>query len=161
MTRTRRALASALLALSVPALLIAGQAWACVPQPVLTVLPKSSGPAGSTFSVQGENAPAPVEVRWNSAQGQLLARSNNPAAVIRVKVPRVAPGLYVVIMLSRQADRTVGAIARAPFYVSGPTTAGTRPAASKDEGGVPIVVVIIGLLVVMGAGGLVLLRRRS
>lgn len=161
MTRIRRGLASVLLAVSVAALLIAAQAWACVPMPVLTVLSKSSGPAGSTFSVQGENVPAPIEVRWNSPQGQLLARVNNPAKVTRVKVPTVAPGLYVVMMLSRQSNRTVGAIARAPFYVQGPTTAGIKPAASKDEDGVPLVVVVIGLLVVMGAGGFVLLRRRT
>lgn len=161
MTRTRRALASALVAASVPALLVAGQAWACIPQPVLTLLPNSSGPAGSTFSVQGDNVSGPVEVRWNSAQGQLLARLNNPAAVTRVNVPTVAPGLYVVVMLSRQANRTVGAIARAAFYVEGVTTAGIKPAATKDQNGAPLAAIIIGLLMVMGAGGFVLLRRRS
>jgi hypothetical protein len=160
MIRARRALAFAVLLMTLPALLIAGRAWACVPIPVLTVLPHPSGPSNSTFSVQGENFPGPVEVRWNSTEGQLLARVDNPTAFTRVRVPSVAPGLYVVTMLSRQADRTVGAIARAPFYVQGSTTAWTKQAAAEDQKGLLLVAVIIGLAV-LGVWGLVLLRRGS
>jgi hypothetical protein len=101
-----------------------------------------------------------VEVRWNSTEGPLLARVDNPTAGTRIRVPSVAPGLYLVIMLSRQADRTVGTIARAPFYVEGPTTAGTKQAASRDQKGLLLVAVIIGLAV-LGVWGLVLLRRGS
>lgn len=160
MIHARRALAFALLLITISALLIAERAWACVNIPGLTVLPHPSGLASSTFRVEGENFPGPVEVRWNSTEGPLLARVDNPTAATRIRVPSVAPGLYLVIMMSRQADRTIGAIARAPFYVQGPMTAGTKQAASKDEKGLLLVAVIIGLAV-LGVWGLVLLRRGS
>ena len=160
MIGARRALALVLLLMTLPALLIAERAWACVNLPVLTVLPHPSGLAGSTFSVQGESFPGPVEVRWNSTEGPLLAKVDNPTAATRIRVPSVAPGLYVVIMLSRLADRTVGAIARAPFYVQGPTTVRTMQAGSKDQTGLLLVAVIVGLAV-LGVWGLVLLRRLS
>lgn len=153
MILTRRTFTSLVLLITLPALVLAARAWACVPLSVVTVLPNSSGPAGSTVQVKGENFQGPVEVRWNSEEGPLLASVNNPATTTTVKVPAVAPGLYTLIMLSRQPDRTVGAIARAPFYVQG------APRGSDDQSALLLGAAIIALAI-LAVGGLLLRRRQ-
>lgn len=103
--------------------LVATGAWACVPQPRLVVItPQASGPAGSQVTVQGigfDSPPSTTEIRWNTAEGPVLGRSDSADFSVAVTVPEVGPGTYGVLVMSRGADGVLGNAARATFEVTG------------------------------------------
>ena len=139
-------------------------AWACVPIPLVTVLPRASAPAGTTVMVQGENFPGPVEIRWNSLEGPLLATAQDANVPTAVQVPSGPTGLSMVIVLTRQSDRTVGVVGRAPFLVegrSGSAGAGQASTGTGSRGSASHVwVIVLAAVVVVGVWGAFLLRRR-
>lgn len=97
-------------------------AFACVPQAnLVTLQPDSSGPAGSEVTLNAVNVdPGPAEVRWNGADGQLLAEGEGPNFSVPVKIPEVATGLYTVVVISRQPNGAIGNSATVPFQVTAP-----------------------------------------
>lgn len=100
------------------ALLAVGRAWACVPQPFVTVEPRASGPPGTEVTVEGTGFGSdPVEIRWNTLDGQRLASTGGPNFSLSVAIPDVPPGLYQIVVLSRDADASVTQKALAPFDV--------------------------------------------
>ena len=62
------------------------------------VLGTAHAPSGTNVSVRGSNfAPgAPVEVRWGSPHGPLLATAIGGDFATQVTIPEVAPGLYSI-----------------------------------------------------------------
>lgn len=117
---------SALLALGV------AWAWACVPQAnLVTLQPRSSGPAGSEVTVSGVNLDrGEAEIRWNAVDGPLLAKAQGPNLEVPVKIPDAAAGLYLVVVLSRQPSGVLGNTVTTPFQVLPPAGAGGQVVAS-------------------------------
>lgn len=107
----------------VVALAWAGLAYACVPQPrLVTVAPRSSGPAGGQVTVDGigfDPPPSRVEIRWNSADGALLGTADQGDFSVPVTIPAAEPGLYGILVISRGADGVLGNTGRATFQVTG------------------------------------------
>lgn len=173
----RRWRLASLLFLGVAGVAIPGsEAWACVPQPLVTVTPKASGPPGTEFTVNGYAIAGRAEVRWNALDGPLLASADGPVFSTTVTVPEVAEGLYSVLVLERSADGGLGSTGRASFEVTAvPPTAPLTgnegpPSTASGASGVPAGSSIptgtaaagaVGLLAVGGIGGAVLARRRG
>jgi len=112
-------------------------AWACFPQPLVTLKPQGSGPAGSEVTVEVQAVSGDIEIRWNSATGEKLASAKGPAFSTMVKVPDVPAGLYTMIVLERRADGSQGGTGRTSFQVigAGGSTAPPTSAAVAGEGG--------------------------
>lgn len=109
------------------ALMAAGGAWACVPQPNIFLQPRSSGPPGSQLSVAGANFENPVELRWNATDGALLASGLATSfTAAPITLPETPDGLYVVVALERGPGGVVGNVAR-PVAWPGPPWPDGRP----------------------------------
>lgn len=102
-------------------------AFACSVQPQVrySLLPEASAP-GATVLVEGDyvRSQQPVEIRWNGVAGPLLAVATPERGVlaVQVKVPDVAPGIYSLMLVSKDAG-----VGRTPFEVTG--SAADAPAA--------------------------------
>lgn len=84
---------------------------ACVPQPLVLVEPRPGLVAGNRVTVDGFRfASGPVEVRWTALDGPLLASTNGPSFTVEVDIPRVEPGMYSIVALSRTVDGSVGGL---------------------------------------------------
>lgn len=119
----------------------AGTAWSCVPQPRLVVLPAASATAGSEIIVQGigfDGSPSTAEIRWNTADGPLLATADQSDFETSVTIPPEArPGLYAILVLSRASDGVLGNTSRAAFEVvdgSSPSTQVTSDVSNAGAG---------------------------
>ena len=157
-------LATALLAAGV---VLAGAAWACVPQPLVSITPKASGAAGSQVTVDVTAVNGDVEVRWNSIQGPELAKATGPSFSVPVTVPQVSEGLYAIVVLERAADGSANFTGRAAFLVTGATSPTTAPAAaappakrpsSGGRSGAATALLDVALLIVGAVGGGVAMR---
>lgn len=154
--------------------LLSGGAWACVPQPLITLTPMASGPPGTEVTVNGYAINGQAEVRWNALDGPLLADALGPVFSVPIVVPEAEEGLYGLIVLERAADGSLGSTARAAFEVTGepssaapadtttppesPTTGAASSGASVPAG--LAAAGAVGLLALGGAGGAALARRR-
>lgn len=137
-------------------------AWACVPQPLVTIEPAASGPAGSEVTVEGVALNGRVEVRWNAIDGPLLATGSGPEISAAVAIPSVSPGLYSVVVVEREPGGGLGSSGRAAFLVTGDDGPGggvteEEAAGPGDSGGDAVAdqrsaSVPVGGLVAGGAG---------
>lgn len=107
----------------------ASPAWACVPQPrLITVHPRPIGPPGTEVSINALGFdPGRVEIRWNTADGDLLGVSNGPDFSMPVIIPDVADGLYHVIVLARLPSGGIGNTATVAFQVGMSATSASPP----------------------------------
>lgn len=117
-----------------------GVAWACIPQPLVSVDPRASGPAGATVNVVGSNFPSgEVEVRWNSVQGELLGKvsSGGSQVSVSIDIPQTGEGLYALIVFIRSPSGGIGSSARAAFEVTaaGPGRGDDLSRSSRTGGG--------------------------
>lgn len=104
-------------------------AWACTPGGNVNVNP-GSGLAGSTARVSGSGfvaegeagaAAAPVQIRWNSTSGPVLATASAPSFSTAVTIPEgAAARTYYVVAVQRQGDGSIVRQASAPFTVTAP-----------------------------------------
>lgn len=155
----------------------ASLASACVPQPNLVVLqPRSSGPPGTEVTVEGVGLdPGPAEVRWNGAGGPLLGEATGPSFSVPVKIPEASPGLYIVVVVSRQPGGGIGNTGTVGFQVTGRgTEPGVASPPAENAGATPTTIARTALpsksaartVVAFGAGaglatlGALLLARR-
>ncbi len=156
----------------------ASTAWACVPQPLITLSPQASGPRGSRVTVDGLAIEGPVEIRWDAVDGPLLGKAMGPTFSAEVTIPEASEGLHAIIVAERRPDGGLGSTGRASYEVTAParssvggeasqgttadattatdTASSTPPSASGGlllAGGA-------GLLAVGAIGGAVFSRRR-
>ena len=105
---------------------VVSTAWACSPSASIGVQP-NSGPAASVATVAGQGflAGKPVEIRWNSVSGPVLAERTGPTFSAQVSVPATAPGYYYFVALARNDDGTIGGKSSAVFQVTAPTETST------------------------------------
>lgn len=115
----------------------------------------NSSPAGRRTS-----EPLPVRIRWNGADGPVLAEvlpdgAGNISAAITI--PDVNPGRYVIFAVQQDRDgyHMYGTPARIAFEVltadgrsaAGPTRAAPEPATDGSSGWeLPVMLVVLGIL---------------
>ena len=98
----RRALGA--LVLAAAAFMPAAVAWACVPQATVSIQP-TSGPSGTQATMSGSGwADRPVELRWGTARGPLLAETRGPSFSVPVTIPQAADGVHQVMATQRFPD---------------------------------------------------------
>jgi len=159
-------------ALVVPALVGATFAFACVPQPLVTLEPRASGAAGSQVTVTASALGDDAEIRWNALDGPELGTGTGPRFSQTVTIPTVADGLYSVLVLERKPDGSVGSTARAAFLVTpgigGITSLPTRnatgtatpPRRASSRSGMTDAGWAVGLVAVGLLGGVAVASRR-
>ena len=98
----------------------ASVAWACTPSSTLSGVSPSSGPAGTAVTVTGEgySAGGPVDIRWGSATGLLLASTQGANFSVEVTIPNAREGNYALVAI----DLTTGQ-ARSGIFALGPGSA--------------------------------------
>lgn len=150
-------------------------AWACVPQPLISLKPRASGPVGSEVTVDGLAVNGQAEIRWNGYDGPLLGRAVGPQFSVQVKIPESPEGLYSVIIIERQPGGGLGSSGRAEFLV---TSASSGPSATMDGAAgatrsmpagksslaLPVGLALlggVGLLVLGAFGGAVIYRKQA
>lgn len=147
-------------------------AWACVPQPLITLSPIASGTAGTEVTVNGYSVNGRAEVRWNALDGPLLATAQGPAFSAPVKIPPAAPGLYTVLVLERGAGGALGSTGQAAFEIISdippppgalqPSTTIAAPRSSSTSGPAGAAALGGAAMLTLGAvGGTLAARRRS
>src|SRR5918997_4335483 len=95
---------SIMLGLAVVAVTVAGAAlaWACTPTASVSVTGDYGagfGPPGkpATVGVSGYSPGVPVQVRWNGANGPVLAQGTGPEFQATVTIPNVPDGIYNIV----------------------------------------------------------------
>lgn len=147
-------------------------AWACMPQPLVTLQPRASGPAGSKLTVEATSVTGTSEIRWNALDGPQLAAGVGPNLSQPITIPPAPDGLYTVLVLERRPDGSVGSTGRAAFLIgaapagtgAGSGGAGINPTSTRRSSplGYPLVAAGgLGLVALGAAGGAVAARRRS
>lgn len=128
--------------------------WACVPQPMLAVQPRASGPPGSEVTVDGANFQGGrVELRWNDSDGPLVGSAVGRTFSIPIRIPDVPPGLYALVALEREEDSSVGGVARTAFQLVDTLPTSPVGITSTEDAESPSTV----FAVVLGAGGAIAL----
>lgn len=106
---------------------------ACVPQPLISIQPQSSGPPGSQVTVEGASlGRGAVEIRWNKLDGPMLAKAVGPNLSQPVTIPEAPEGLYTVIVVERDPNGGIASSGRAAFQVTG--AGATSPPGSPEQG---------------------------
>lgn len=155
-------------------------AWACVPQPLISLHPTSSGPPGAQVTVNALVINGRAEIRWNSPDGPLLETATGPSFSVPITIPDAPSGLYGLIVVERDAGGALGSSGTAAFQVTAPGVAGSTESGftpQPDAGlatnlsvpqpsprGTPLgllAAVGVGLLTLGGLGGVLLGRSRS
>ncbi|HUP70854.1 MAG TPA: hypothetical protein VM142_13720 [Acidimicrobiales bacterium] len=103
--------------LAITGLALASAAWACSASTEIKV---TSGPGPVTVTGERFIDRMPVEIRWNSASGKLLATTSGPSFSLPISTPATAAsGVYSIVAIQR--DPTDGAVvtkAAAPFEIA-------------------------------------------
>ena len=112
----------------------AARAAACVPQPLIWVQPKASGPSSSQVTLDGiAFSPGPVEIRWNTIDGPLLLTADGPTFNAVIAIPPSQPGQYALLAFSRDQNGAVGVSARAAFTVTDGSGTSVPPVIGSDR----------------------------
>lgn len=145
------------------------------PRGVVYVTPRPSGPPGAEVSVAGLgfDTGQAVEVRWGGPSGELLGTAAGPDFTAPVTVPEAEPGLYTLVVLSRDANAVMGTTSTAAFLITGGSDAGagsatsspptTAPAAAHSavpEAGPTPPLAWAAVVLVLTVSGVVLYRAR-
>lgn len=114
-------------------------AWACVPQGAFDLSP-STGAAGTQVTALGNNfPPGPVEIRWGSRQGTLLATATGPSFSISVTIPSgLSPGVYYVSASPPEGGHGAHSATAAAFTVTDGPTGTPSPGRSPSTPGTPL-----------------------
>ncbi len=95
-------------------------ARACLPQPLISLQPKSSGPPGAEITVNARTINDRAEIRWNAPDGPLLGTATGPAFSVPITIPDVPRGLYTLVVIERQPDGGLGSSGTAAVAVIEP-----------------------------------------
>ena len=75
-----------------------GVAWACVPSGGSISVNPTFGVAGSQATVTGADfPPGDPRITWNSPDGPVLAHPQGPDFTVRITIPNVPPGVYMIV----------------------------------------------------------------
>ena len=98
--------------------LTASTSWACVPQPLLSILPRSSGEPGQAVTLEGLHFSGRVEIRWNTIDGPLLASPIGSPFSVATTVPEAPEGLYALVALERDQAGGIVGVTRSAFEIT-------------------------------------------
>jgi hypothetical protein len=139
--KARRQVLALLCGVFAAVLAAVGVAWACTPAARLAPLSPRSGPVGTLVTVHGEafNDGVPVEIRWNSVRGPLMATVTPPrgAFSVEVTIPEAPPRVYAIYAVQQSTADRVGGKGQEAFEVTAPARADERTpegGASSPEG---------------------------
>ena len=115
-------------------------AWACVPQGAFNLSP-SSGAAGMEVTALGNNfPPGPVEIRWGSREGTLLATATGPSFSVSVTIPSgLGPGVYYVSASPPEGGHGAHSATAAAFTVTDGSTGSPSPPAAGQQNPSPLI----------------------
>lgn len=115
-----------------PLVVAGGVAWACTPQSSIAVEP-AVALSGTAVAVEGRSfvSNGPVEIRWNSATGPLLATATGPDFSTDVTIPDVPPGGYALLAVAHDEQGKVRGQAAAGFEVKSPPELALRPESGR------------------------------
>lgn len=104
----------------------ASSAWACTAASAHTSISPTVGQPGQSVTVSGTNyAAAPVEVRWNGAEGAVLGTAMGPNFVVEVTVPaQAAGGMFYITAVQRDANGATAYKVADVFEVTAPAQTG-------------------------------------
>jgi hypothetical protein len=148
-------------------------AWACVPQPFISLRPGQLSAPGDKVTAAGFNfGDNSVELRWNAIDGPLLAKAPGPSFTTTMTIPKAADGIYTIIAVPRDPDGTVlNSVASAiievingwPFALA-PVPGRPGQASSHAAGGINTLSAVLGgagvLAIGLFVGTVVAARRR-
>lgn len=138
----------------------AGVAFACTAVAGVEVV-GSRGTPGSQTVVEGRRfEPGPVQLRWNTADGPLLATATGPEFSVPVTVPDAPDGVAFVIAVQRDSKGTTWRVpgslqvgrGAAPAVVSAGASLLDRNADSGGSSMVPGVVLLSAGTALLAAG---------
>lgn len=163
-------------------LTVASTAWACTPQPRSFSVAPDTATAKSIASVVGQGVPAgaPVEVHWNSLEGNVIGTAtadDRGRFSLPVTVPDGPPGAYSIVFTARGANGSVSGVGRLPFRLTSAASgvapaapgkvwsaAGREPATAPSGSGRGVAAGIglmsLGLVTLAGGSLAVIARRR-
>ena len=110
-------------------LVLAAASFACSPAVGSSSLTPDAGASGSRVLVEGWGYTAPVEIRWGSATGPLLAQATPDGNRIsqRVTIPASEPGFYSVVVVGYDSVTNQSFRSSSTFHVTGAAAAATDP----------------------------------
>lgn len=131
MTRTRRRSLMAGFGSLAAGVVFVTAAYACTPSAQIG-LSSDAGMAGTETTVTGSNfvVDRPVELRWNTIDGAVLATATGPSFKVPVKIGDNAPGVGYVVAVQHDVD---GRIWKAPAAFE--VTLENRPTPRSDFAG--------------------------
>jgi len=106
---------------------LAGASFACSPSCCFATLVQDAGPSQSRVTVQGTMyGTSPVEIRWGSTTGALLATPTGSSWSQVVTIPNADPGYYSVVVIGIDPVSHTQVLSSPTFHVTGAST--TEPA---------------------------------
>ncbi len=155
-----------MVAMAVVGVVAGAAAFACTVLPAVNIS-QPYGAAGTAVSLTGSSWVAekgPVDVRWNSLNGPVLAEVTPDASgvigPVTIQVPASSEPGYYALIGTRAQNPNQSESARAVFQVTGANGAVARPPQVALPGGAPVSspsglsVGLIGLLAATGVAGL-------
>lgn len=154
----------------------ASMAFACTvaPQVSYSLFPESAAP-GQTVTVEGKavSSREPVQIRWNSTKGKVLATTvaTNGAFSVPVTIPEVPNGVYSLMLVTADAGvgRTALEVTGAPGVAAPAATSAqlwpeavtvkANPAPGPGPGQMGVALLAVGL-VGLFAGSVVAVTHR-
>ncbi len=155
----RTGLAALIVVLAIP---IGAAAWACVPQPLVQLSPRSSGQVGAKGTISAVRlSGGAIEVRWNALDGPLLATGSGTDLQADFTVPPASDGLYTLITLVRATDGAVASSVSVPFEVVGGALPVVSKGSSKSESSPSAIwaLLVAGVALVVSVLAITLSRR--
>lgn len=135
-SRLRRAV---VVAAGIVGAVLAGAAvsWACTGQGTIAVTPPS-GPAGTEVRVEGTGfGNAPVELRWGSASGTVLATAPSGTFAVTFAIPEAPAGVHYLVAVPQETDASRRAPAPAAFEITQPVAQPVEQAAAAPGPAAP------------------------
>ena len=104
--------------------------FACSWNATLGGVNPNSAPPGARVTVSGNAfAAGPVDVRWGTDTGPVLAHTAGPDFAVDMTVPGAAPAWYYIIVTGYNPDGSVAARRSATFHVTAPVVTATPSSA--------------------------------
>lgn len=168
--RLTRCFAIAVITSATAAIGVGSGAWACTPTASIKANPVPGVPEGSRAVVVGSSfkAGAPVEIRWNSSSGPLLATAAGPDFATEVAIPGNAKdGMHYLVAVGGDRGQykavdtfqvgELGRVVNRRFTSPAPSPL----ASSRPEFGLPGAAFLSGGLVLLAVGTVLAATRRS
>lgn len=137
MSSMRRLVALASVAALIPAVVVAGLAWACTPQAEFTQFSPSSGGPGTVVTIAGRNfvANQPITIHWGSASGPVIGTAQGPEFSTTVTVPQAPGDVYAIVAVTTGPNPSLTGQGRGAFTMVTPSAPSGQGSTSATTSG--------------------------